>query len=241
MDVFEDVRYYYEEQIDWEPDVKRKWVESYLRDIQEKEKSEEELADIWEDIFAFIFYQDRSEHSNLSEMQYWEYSVCLEWLESHMLSGTAYNLNLKNAKRFLGRLLDFYKFLVSKDCIENYQELEKAYNKICCRKKLNLVKRIPYTGKEMWTSIFPPGKEGETFRMWDCWIIVLYVEFNNSWAKLTEKAHKIPSANKKLGLIENLQKKLKNIGYDDPKELFHRGVSNDDIDDAKKWFYEKQI
>jgi hypothetical protein len=127
--------------------------------LESQGKSSDDLLEIWGDINAFSFYQDRSEHHDLSKLPYWEYSVCLQWIDSHVLS-REYNLNLKNAKRLLGSLLEFYKFLAKKNYIKSYSELEKAYTDICGGKKLNLVQRIPYTGKELWTSMSVPTNQG---------------------------------------------------------------------------------
>lgn len=121
MNVFEEIREYYEEAIDWKLGVKRGWVEEYLRYLETQGKSQNILKKIWDDINAFSHYQDRSEHHDLSKLPYWEYSICLEWIDGHILS-KEYELNLKNAKRLLGNLLNFYKFLVQR----SYTEREKS-------------------------------------------------------------------------------------------------------------------
>jgi hypothetical protein len=244
MDVFEEVRKYYEEAIDWEPDVKRSWIEEYLKFLENQGKSQNILSQIWDDINAFSFYQDRSEHHDLSELPYWEYSVCLEWIDNHVLS-REYTLNLKNAKRLLGNLLDFYKFLLSKGHIENYTELEKAFNEICGGKKLNLVKRVPYTGKELWTSMSVPSKQGrneESFTMSDYWLIILYMSTKRSWNHLKEVAKSSKSPQKKIMQINDLQRKLKNIGYFRyPEKLLlpYGAPADEDLDDASNWFFHK--
>jgi hypothetical protein len=244
MNVFEEIRRYYEETIDWKPDVKRAWVEEYLKYLESQGKSQNILLQIWGDINAFSFYQDRSEHHDLSELPYWEYSVCLEWIDSHVLS-REYNLNLKNTKRLIGNLLGFYKFLVQKGYIKSHSELEKAYNEICGGKKLNLVKRIPYTGAEMWTAMSVPAKHGrseESFAMSDYWLILLYMSTKRSWEHLKEVAKGAKSPEMKIKQIDNLQRKLKNIGYlKNPEKLLipYGPPTNEDMDDATKWFFHK--
>lgn len=59
MNIFEEIRKYYEEAIDWNPDVKRVWVEEYLHSLESQGKSSDDLLEIWGDINAFSFYQDR--------------------------------------------------------------------------------------------------------------------------------------------------------------------------------------
>lgn len=244
MNVFEEIRKYYEETIDWEPDVRRVWVEEYLKYLEAQGKSQNVLMQIWDDINAFSFYQDRSEHHDLSGLPYWEYSVCLKWIDNHVLS-REYNLNFKNAKRLLGNLLEFYKFLAQRSYIKNYSELEKAYHEICGGKKLNLIERIPYTGNEMWTAMSVPTKEGrkeESFMMSDYWLILLYMSSKKSWEHLKEVARGVKSPEMKIKQIDNLLRKLKNIGYlDSPEKLLipYGPPTNEDMDDASKWFLHK--
>lgn len=244
MNVFEEIRRYYEEKIDWKPDVKRAWVEEYLKYLESQGKSQNILLQIWDDINAFSFYQDRSEHYDLSELPYWEYSVCLEWIDNHVLS-MEYNLNLKNAKRLFGNLLGFYKFLVQRGYIKSHSELEKAYKEICGGKELNLVERIPYTGDEMWTEISVPTKHGrieESFTMSDYWLILLYINSKRPWEHLKEVTTDKKSPEMKIKQIDNLLRKLKNIGYlEKPERLFipYGPPTNEDLDDASKWFFHK--
>lgn len=244
MNVFEEIRRYYEETIDWKPDVKRTWVEEYLKYLESQGKSQNILLQIWDDINAFSFYQDRSEHHDLSELPYWEYSVCLEWIDNHVLS-REYNLNLKNAKRLFGNLLGFYKFLVQRGYIKSHSELEKAYKEICGGKELNLVERIPYTGDEMWTEMSVPTKHGrieESFTMSDYWLILLCMSTKRSWEHLKEVARGAKSPEMKIKQIDNLQRKLKNIGYlKNPQKLLipYGPPPNEDMDDATKWFFHK--
>lgn len=243
MNVFEEVKRYYEE-LDWEPDVKREWVEEFLKELENKGESQETLMDIWEDINAFSFYQDRSEHHVLSEIPYWEYSVCLEWLKSHVIS-ERFRLNLKNARRFLGNLLLFYKFLVQRGYIKDYSELDKAYKEICGGKKLNLIERIPYTGKEMWTALEIPTEEGrieEYFTMSDYWLIILYLSSKKSWENLKKLAKDAKSSEERVKQIEDLMRKLKNIDYfKNPERLLipFGPPTDEDFEDALKWFIYK--
>ncbi|MEW6054028.1 MAG: hypothetical protein AB1552_09620 [Nitrospirota bacterium] len=244
MNVFKEIRRYYKQSLARESDIKQVWVEEYFKHIESLGKSSNDLLEIWSDIKAFSFYQDRSEHHDLSKLLYWEYSVCLEWIDSHVLS-KEYNLNLPNAKRFLGNLHDFYKFLTEKRYINNYIELEKAYADICGGKKLNLVQRIPYTGKELWTSMSIPIKQGrveELFTMSDYWLILLYISTKRSWQHLKEVAKNAKSAQKKIIQINNVQKKLKNIGYlQHPERLLmpYGTPTDEDMDDASNWFFHK--
>lgn len=59
-DVFESVRHYYEDQIDWTPNMRREWVEAYLCDLKQSGVSPERLEDAWDDVQSFIFYQNSS-------------------------------------------------------------------------------------------------------------------------------------------------------------------------------------
>lgn len=244
MNIFEDINIYYETSIDLEPDVKREWVDGYLRHEKSHGASDIKLRSIWSDIQSFMFYQGRSEHHDLSKIPYWEYSVCLEWMQGHILSKD-YELNFKNAKRFLGNILVFCKFLAEKGYIANCAEIEKAYSEICGGKKLNLVSRIPYTGTEEYTAISVPTKTGRadaTFTMSDYWLIILYMSSKMSWQHLIEVAKSVPKSEKKTVQIRTLRAKLKNIGYLVHPEALMRPYgppTNDDMDDASRWFFNK--
>lgn len=231
-------RYY--GQIDWEPDIKKEWIEEYLKTLIEQGAAEGKMEEIWDDIYAFSQYMDRTEYRELSKLPYWEYSVGLEWISSHIFHGSKFEITLKNAKRLLNNLRDFYKFLISKRIINDNSELEMAYKYMCSGRKLKLVKRIPYTGKELWSSIGKPGFNVlVNFYMVDYWLMVLFFYCEESWEKLLEEAEKVPNSVEKIVLIKNFKNKLALIDYDHPKKLMRCDVTYDELDDAKKWFYGK--
>jgi len=236
--VFEDIRRYYEETIDWEPDIKRQWVEEYLHHLDSLNVHHRTLGSTWKDIHAFSSYQDRTEYTDLSEIPFWEYSVALEWISTHIFYGKRFELNLKNARRFLTHLMEFYRFLVSKKYIDNMTNLEKAYEYIVGEDRLCLVEDIPYTGDEMWTSVLTHrASHPVTFRMYEYWLAVLYFYFDQSWDNLKAEIENTPGAASKRKQLIAFREKLLQVGHLDPSVIVTHDITYDDLDDAKTWLY----
>lgn len=176
-------------------------------------------------------------------MPWWEYSICLEWLESHVLYGGRYDLNPRNAKRFLGRLIHFYRFAVNQGFIDSCTELEKAHQHIVGGKKLNLVERIPYTGEEMWMTL-SGGKIGRKLiklKIYEFWLTLLYLDLGESWNNLLAEAENSASSKIKRAMIKKFRDKLKKTGYSSPGDLLYYEPELEDLEDARKWFYETTI
>ncbi len=116
--------------------------------------SEEELTSLFDDIYAFNAYLGRTEDSGFIEkVPFREYSVCLEWCESHMMIDDAFDLTLAKAKRFLGSLRRYYDYLIGLGKLTDSSQLYKAIKEVSGGRKLELIEVIPYTGSESYTSI----------------------------------------------------------------------------------------
>ncbi|RKX71339.1 hypothetical protein DRP53_01875 [candidate division WOR-3 bacterium] len=227
------------ETFEHEPDVKLEWVDKYLKEISKRKgMTPRKLEEIWAYIYLFLFYQNRSEHDDLSKIPWWEYSIALQWLKENV---KGWKLNIRTARKMLLTLLDFYKFLVKNGYIDNYQEIMRAVNEIAGGKRLRLLKRIPFTGEELWAIV--PGKRGDKikFKRSDYWLAILYYNNGRSWDKLIEMVDSIPSAEEKLNRINELKKKLELSGYQSPERLFFHKITDQDIEDANRWFFEKFI
>jgi hypothetical protein len=190
---------------------------------------------LFDDVFALNAYLGRIEgYPSLGEIPYWEYSVCLEWCESHMLIGDSFELSLKNAKRFLGSIKQYYDYLIAKGTLTDCSELEKATMKICGGKKLNLVTDIPYTGDETYTELFIGGA-GIRFDMADYWLLILKtLLYDEKWPKLLEAAMKISKG--KLAKVKDLQGRMAKAGYGGLRDIAYNEVTEADVEKAKKWF-----
>ncbi|WP_018130370.1 hypothetical protein [Effusibacillus pohliae] len=240
-EVQKSVRAYYTS-IDWEPVVKRDWVEGYLN-VLHFNKRTDELVDAWEDIHALILYIERTNYTNLSDLPWWEYSVALEWIESHIWVPERFDLTLDNARRMMGRWRDFYEYLAKTWCPVDLAPIELAYEKVCGGKKLKLVKKIPFTGEEFWMGV---GRTGSNqivdFTMAEFWLILIYFELGESWDRLEEELKSVPSVREKRRRLDSLREKLKQSGYDqDPIALVRGHVDPVDLEDAERWFYRRRI
>jgi hypothetical protein len=198
--------------------------------------SEGELTSLFDDIYAFNAYLGRTEdYGYIEKVPFWEYSVCLEWCESHMMVGEAFDLNLKNAKRFLGSLRRFYDYLVGLGKLADSSQLNKAIKEVCGGKKLKLVEVIPYAGSESYTSI-GMGKETIDFDIADYWLLIMLdTQFDGNWTTLLEAAFGISS--ERALKVKNLQAKMGTVGMEGLKDIICSDVMKSDVEQATAWFY----
>ncbi|KUO95328.1 trigger factor [Ferroacidibacillus organovorans] len=241
-EVQQNVEEYYS-QIDWEPVIERTWVESYLNVLHFNKRTDEQI-DAWEDIHALISYIDRTTYSSVSDLLWWDYSVALEWINDHIWMPDRFDLTLENARRMLGRWLDFYSYLFKAwDSKIDLSPIEYAYFKICSGSKLKLVKKIPYTGDEFWLGTTRVGSDLIVdFTMAEFWLILAYHKLGESWDKLEEELKGVPSVREKRKRLSLLWEKLELAGYrQNPIDLVRGHVKFGDLEDAEKWFYWKRI
>jgi hypothetical protein len=203
---------------------------------QARTLADAELSALFYDLFAFNAYLGRIEgYPSFEKILFWEYSVCLEWSESHMMFGTAFDLTLKNAKRFLGSIKKYFDYLASAGKLADSMELDTAIKTICGGKKLKLIKDIPYTGTETYTEIFKGGI-GIRFDMADYWLLILQATlFDQDWTKLLEAAFGVSGARVKK--VKSLQERMTQAGFENLNEIAYNDVTVSDADHAKTWFY----
>jgi len=232
---FATVREQYAEDGETPPGIKQDWVESWLQEKAAAGSTAVDLASFFDDIFAFSSYFERSEHVTPDKMPWWEYSVMLEWIDSHFLVPERYDLTLTNARRILGTLREFLQYLATRHEIANSGGIDEAWRRICAGRTLALVREIPYAGTEFWTAVYPPGKDGVAFRIVDFWLILLYVEHGKNWngVRLTLKAAR--DHREKQGQLADLLHRLSIIGYDNPLALLHEDVYQHEVDAAWRW------
>ncbi len=152
-EVFQDVASFYAV-LDREPYVRRDWVEGYLREKRAGGAGPVEVSAAWEDLYAFMLYQKRTEWSDLSKIPYWAYSIGLEWIEDHYLN---FRLNLRSARRLLGHLLEFYRYLRARGLISDLGQLERAIKEVCGGKRLRLINRLLFAFDDDEDESVPPA------------------------------------------------------------------------------------
>jgi len=136
--VYDEVQTFYEEEIILEPVIKREWVDGYLRQKAWQGTTDSELRQVWNNIRYFELYLDVTENDYtdcLEEMPAQEYSLVIYWLIDNI---QGFKKSLKSARRFFDILLDFYKYLVTKKVLFDYEELALASQEIAGGKRLQL-------------------------------------------------------------------------------------------------------
>jgi hypothetical protein len=194
---------------------------------------------VFDDLWAFNAYLGRLEgYPSIDKIPYWEYSACLEWFQNHMMIGDSYDLNHKNAKRFLNNLRLYYEYVSTEGNTIDLSEINKAIKTICSGPKLKLVTEIPYTGAELYTEIYH-GATKIRFDMADYWILVLHTcAFHERWPQLLEVS--MSRSKERFSKVKELQAKLKSLGYKGLSDIAFNNVTENDMKQATKWFYNNQ-
>lgn len=135
--VYDEIRLFFEEDIEWEPIVKREWVEGFLRQKAWQGITDSELRAIWRNIEMFILYLIHAENDSLDELTPREYSIAVEWLAGHIPD---YSISLQSVRRFFEVLKDFYSYLYGKKLIAGTEEISRAAEEIAGGDKLKLIK-----------------------------------------------------------------------------------------------------
>ncbi|GMA57244.1 hypothetical protein C7445_10738 [Alicyclobacillus sacchari] len=219
-----------------------RWVVSYLNTLYFAKRSDE-LDWAWGDLEALMMYLERTGIDDLAELPWWEYSLALEWIESHIIDGERFHLTLDNARRMMSRWSDFYEYLGKIDVEIDASVLNEAYRKVCGGKDLQLIERIPYTGDELWMELASPGTDEATpFQICDYWMIIMYDRLGRSWDALDETLQSVPSVREKRRRFLALRHKLRLAGCEDsPERLVIGQFDERDIEDAERWVYRRRV
>ncbi len=134
--VYDQIRSFYDDEVSWEPAVKREWVEGFFRQKAWQGASDAQLRELWRKLQMFILYLQYSDHDDLETISYPEYSLAIEWLSVHYPD---YKVTLPEARLFFDTLIDFYRYLAGKKIIGDLAELEHAAQEIAGGEKLKLI------------------------------------------------------------------------------------------------------
>ncbi|MEG6585565.1 hypothetical protein [Dendrosporobacter sp. 1207_IL3150] len=134
--VYDEVRLFYEEDIEWEPIIKREWVEGFLRQKAWQGSPDNELRNSWHNIQMLIIYLIHSDADCLDELTPKEYSAAIEWLSGHIPD---YSVSIESVKYFFEVLKEFYKYLHSKKYIIGIDEITRAADEIAGGNQLKLL------------------------------------------------------------------------------------------------------
>jgi hypothetical protein len=244
MDVFEAIDCYYATLEGEAAGIRRDWVEKHLQLLAARGEPLDALSRVWSDINAFSIFIESTGHSDISSLPHWQYSAFLEWASENM-EGPAYSLGLEPVRRILGNLVVFFEFLVDSAHITNLRELSRAYDYICGREEVRLVKLLPYAGTEHWITVmasFHGGivKREASLSVSDYWLLLVLASTGGSWDHLRRLAASVPGkagTSRKLA-IYNLKRKLMRIGYSERPEdlLLAKGTPEvEEMDKASRW------
>lgn len=200
--------------------------------------SEVDLSALFDDLFAFNAFLGRIEgYPSFEEIPFWEYSTCLEWAESHIMAGDSFDLNLKNAKRFLGNVHTYYDYLISMGKMKDTANIDKAIKEICGGKRLKLITDIPFTGTETYTAIYQGGREVR-FDVADYWILILHATlFDDNWTKLLEAAFGV--SGERVQKVKELQSKMEGLCKSKLWDIAYNNITKNEVDRAEAWFFSK--
>lgn len=111
------------------------------------------------------------------------------------------------------------------------------------KKMFNSDKYISYKSAEFWKSFrysTVAGEVEESFTVADYWLLILYFTFQKSWDLLFKATNHVESPEVKKRKLEELERKLSNIGYYKTPEkiLMLSGTFSDtDLNEATDWFF----
>jgi len=214
---------------------KKRELADFFR-LKAKSLSESELSVLFDDLFGFNAYLGRLEgYPSFEAIPYWEYSICLEWMESHIMAGDSFNLTLKNARRFLGNIHTYYDYLKSLGKLKDMEALDKAIDEICGGKRLKLISDIPYTGDETFMVVYKDRNEVR-LDIADYWILILHTTlFDSNWTKVIEAAFGV--SGERVQKVKELQKKMECLGISDLQDLVYNDITKDEEKRAMNWFF----
>lgn len=133
--VYDEVYNFYDQELSWDTIVNRDWIEGFLRQKAWQGASDSELRMLWRRLRMFLLYIAYSDHEDLEDISYQEYSVIIEWISTNVAGTKA---TLKNVKSFFDVLLQFFAYLQSKNTISGFDDLKQAAEIIAGGKKLQL-------------------------------------------------------------------------------------------------------
>ncbi len=134
--VYDEVRQFYDQDVDGYTAVSRDLVEGFLRQKAWGGADDEELRDIWANLRMFLLYLQHTEADGPEAITYQEYSRVIKWLTSHV---KGFKATLKPVRRFFNILIEFYRHLAVKKVVADTSELEQAAQEIAGGRKIKLL------------------------------------------------------------------------------------------------------
>lgn len=233
-EVLDDVREYYEETIDWEPQLPQPWVEDFLRFQYEKGVGAGELFEMWDDLHLFHFFLDHYGHeiTTMDDLKGYHLSEWVnDFLDRKVLSSVSSNQK-RHMLRTVGAL---YAYLADTSRVDRSvarQVAEAVQDVVRPGRKLSSIDRPPPLGGEMVMASYHPTQGEFVFTFNDYWLTVLcYVDYAGDWEAIRRAATNVTDGLTKRRLIERL-------AAVDPGmlQVMLREVYEEEVTEAREWF-----
>jgi hypothetical protein len=142
--VYDEVRVFFDEKLEWDSAIKREWVEGFLRQKAWQGDNDETLRDSWRNLHMFVSYLAYSGENTLDEIVASEYSLAVEWM---IVQIEGFKPTLQTVRHFFDILQEFYNYLVAKKIIADTEELRQAAEYMTGGKRLRFIEEADEQGE----------------------------------------------------------------------------------------------
>ena len=233
-EVLESVREYYEEAIDWEPQLPRDWVEDFLRHQHQQGAGGAELFELWDHLRLFHFFLDHYGHEIVTMEDLKGYHLS-EWVNDFLRRKVIPNIPRHEKRRMLRTVQALYEHLAHTNRVDPKvaQRVAEAVDKITRpRRKLGSIDRPPPLGGEMVMRSYHPTQGEQVFTFNDYWLAILcYVDYEGDWKALRRATVNVTDGRTKRRLIDRLSKVNPST-----LEVMLRQIYEEDVEEARDWF-----
>lgn len=134
--VYDEVRVFFDEELEWNSAIKREWVEGFLRQQAWQGADDQVLRDMWHNLQMFVSYLNYSGDMTIDEMTAAEYSLAVEWM---IVQTDGFKPNIKTVNHLFDVLREFYSYLATKRIYFDTAELEQAATFMTGSKRLKFI------------------------------------------------------------------------------------------------------
>ncbi|MDR3348255.1 MAG: hypothetical protein LBO03_01390 [Acidaminococcales bacterium] len=120
--VYDAVRFFYEQDAAWNDIIKYEWVEGFLRKKAWQHADDKKLQAMWQQLLMFGLYLAYADIS-LQQAKLINFREMLNWLGRNVAD---FKLNSASVERYFNTLIDFYDYLSQKKIVEPTGALREA-------------------------------------------------------------------------------------------------------------------
>ena len=134
--VYDEVRVFFDEELEWNSAIKREWVEGFLRQQAWQGANDQVLRDSWHNLQMFVSYLAYSGDMSIDEMTAADYSLAVEWM---VVQTEGFKPDVKTVNHLFAVLREFYDYLATKRIHFDTAELEQAATFMTGSKQLKFI------------------------------------------------------------------------------------------------------